>query len=98
MLNASMPGTRSAGCMLWPGPGALRPHRSERGVRSRAGTVGGRQAELDINGRLVRAHVAAATMFSATDLVESRLRQRLERLAHHEEAKHLRRRGAGEHE
>lgn len=38
------------------------------------------KAELDVNGRLVRAHVAAATMLVAVDLVEARLRQRLDRL------------------
>jgi ribosome-associated translation inhibitor RaiA len=38
------------------------------------------KGELDVNGRIVRAHVAAATTHEATDLLESRLRQRLERL------------------
>lgn len=52
------------------------------------------KAELDVNGRLVCARVAAGTMFAAVDLLEARLRQRLERLAHHEEAKHLRARQA----
>jgi ribosome-associated translation inhibitor RaiA len=56
------------------------------------------KAELDVNGRLVRAHVAAATMFEAVDLLEARLRERLERFAHHQEAEHLRLRGEGEHE
>jgi ribosome-associated translation inhibitor RaiA len=56
------------------------------------------KAELDVNGRLVRAHVAAATMLEAVDALEARLRLRLERFAHHEEAKHLRFRGGGEHE
>ncbi len=56
------------------------------------------KAELDVNGRLVRAHIAAATMFEAVDLLEARLRERLDRFAHHEEAKHLRARGRGEHE
>lgn len=56
------------------------------------------KAELDVNGQLVRAHVAAATMFEAIDLLEARLRDRLERFAHHEEAKHLRFRDRSEHE
>ena len=56
------------------------------------------KAELDVNGQVVRAHVAAATMFEAVDLLEARLRERLERFAHHEEAKHLRFRGEREHE
>ena len=56
------------------------------------------KAELDLNGRVVRAHVAAGTMFEAVDLLEARMRERLERLAHHEEAKHLRLRGEREHE
>lgn len=56
------------------------------------------KAELDVNGRLVRAHVAAGTMFEAIDMLETRLRDRLERFAHHEEAKHLRFRGTDEHE
>jgi ribosome-associated translation inhibitor RaiA len=55
------------------------------------------KAELDVNGTLVRAHVAAVTMFEAIDLLEPRLRARLERLAHHEEAKHLRIRRGGDH-
>jgi ribosome-associated translation inhibitor RaiA len=52
---------------------------------------------LDVNGRLVRAHVAAGTMFEAIDLLEARLRDRLERYAHHQESKHLRHR-SDEHE
>ena len=56
------------------------------------------KAELDVNGTLVRAHVAAATMFEAIDLLEGRLRERLERFAHHAEAQHLRFRGGGDHE
>jgi ribosome-associated translation inhibitor RaiA len=56
------------------------------------------KAELDVNGRLVRAHVAAGTMLEAVDLLEARLRDRLERYAHHEESKHLRHRGRDEHE
>jgi ribosome-associated translation inhibitor RaiA len=56
------------------------------------------KAELDVNGRLVRAHVAARTMLEAIDLLEARLRNRLERFAHHEESKHLRHRSRDEHE
>lgn len=56
------------------------------------------KAEFDVNGRLVRAHVAAATMFEAIDRLEARLRERLERFAHHAEAQHLRFRGGAEHE
>jgi ribosome-associated translation inhibitor RaiA len=56
------------------------------------------QAELDVDGRLVRAHVAAATMPEAIDRLEERLRDRVERYAHHQEAKHLRHRDAGVHE
>ena len=56
------------------------------------------KAELDVNGQLVRAHVAAATIFEAVDLLEARLRVRLERFAHRPESKHLRLRGVGDHE
>lgn len=50
------------------------------------------KAELDVNGRLVRAHVAAATMLAAVDLVEARLRQRLDRLGSTSSSKRLRHR------
>jgi ribosome-associated translation inhibitor RaiA len=56
------------------------------------------KAEMDVNGRVVRAHVAAATVLEAIDLLEARLRDRLERVAHHEESKHLRLRSRDEHE
>jgi len=56
------------------------------------------KAELDVNGRLVRGHVASATMFEAIDLLEARLRAQLERLAHRADAQHLRHRGGGDHE
>ncbi len=46
---------------------------------------------IDIDGEPVRAQVRAATMTEAIDLVESRLRRRLEHLAEHRQA--LRRRG-----
>ena len=40
------------------------------------------KAVLDVNGQPVRAHVAAQDMAAATDLLEDRLRRRLERHAH----------------
>jgi ribosome-associated translation inhibitor RaiA len=52
-------------------------------------------AELDVNGHLVRAHVAAATMHEAVDLLEARLADRMERFAHRAESQHLRHRGDG---
>jgi ribosome-associated translation inhibitor RaiA len=39
------------------------------------------KATLDVSGRLVRAHVAASTMRETVDLLENRLRRRLEILA-----------------
>lgn len=51
------------------------------------------QATLDVNGRLVRAHVAGHTMHEAVDLLEQRLRGRFERRA--ERARALHRRPAG---
>jgi ribosome-associated translation inhibitor RaiA len=56
------------------------------------------KAELDVNGRMVRAHAAAATMFEAIDQLDARLRERLERAAHHEADEHLRFRGGDTHE
>jgi hypothetical protein len=56
------------------------------------------KAELDVNGRVVRAHAAAGTMFEAIDLLESRLRGRVERAAHHDSDEHLRYRGGGDQE
>ena len=56
------------------------------------------KAELDVNGQVVRAHAAAASMLEAIDLLDTRLRERLERVAHREESKHLRLRGEREHE
>jgi hypothetical protein len=43
------------------------------------------QASLDVNGTLVRAHVAARTMEEARDLLEHRLRDQLGHLAQHRE-------------
>jgi hypothetical protein len=49
------------------------------------------QANLDINGRLVRAQVAAPTVTEAVDALEATLRGRLERAAGHWEARRGRR-------
>jgi hypothetical protein len=48
------------------------------------------QGTLDVNGHLVRAHVAAETFQDALDVLAGRLRDKLEHLAQHQEA--LRRR------
>ena len=56
------------------------------------------QANLDLNGRLVRAHVAAETMHEAIDLLHDRLRQRLERMALNWEARRGGVPSASEHE
>jgi hypothetical protein len=45
------------------------------------------QANLDVNGRLVRAHAAAPTMREAIDALQRRLRDRLERVNPHWEAR-----------
>ena len=45
------------------------------------------QANLDVNGRLVRAQVAGSDMYEAIDLLQERLRRRLVRLAQHWEAR-----------
>jgi ribosome-associated translation inhibitor RaiA len=45
------------------------------------------QANLDVNGRLVRAQAEGVTAREAIDLLEARLRHRLERIAEHWEAK-----------
>ena len=45
------------------------------------------QVNLDVNGRLVRAHVAAENMREAIDLLVDRLRQRIDRMAQHWEAR-----------
>jgi hypothetical protein len=50
------------------------------------------QITLDINGELLRVHVAAATMREAADLVQRRLRDKLEQRAQHRDD--LRTRGA----
>ena len=56
------------------------------------------KAELDLDGHHVRAHAAGTTMFEAIDLLESRLRERLDRAAARERSRHLRFRGGDEHE
>jgi ribosome-associated translation inhibitor RaiA len=43
------------------------------------------EASLDVSGRVIRAHVAAARMREAVDLLEERLRRRLEDLGDHYE-------------
>ena len=53
------------------------------------------QGTLDVNGRVVRAHVAAPTMREAIDRFEYRLRERLERLEHVPQSEQLRHRDAG---
>lgn len=56
------------------------------------------QANLDVDGRLVRAQVAGATGHEAVDLLVDRLRQRLVRVAQHWEAVRGRRTSAEPHE
>jgi ribosome-associated translation inhibitor RaiA len=53
------------------------------------------KAELDIDGKIVRAHAEAQTMAAAVDALQGRLRHRLERFRHRAEAQHLRHRGDG---
>ena len=50
------------------------------------------KAELDCNGRLVRAHVAASTPREAADLLDVRLRQSMEKIANQARDNRLRRR------
>ncbi|GHJ33830.1 hypothetical protein TPA0910_82630 [Streptomyces hygroscopicus subsp. sporocinereus] len=56
------------------------------------------QANLDVGGRPVRAHVAATTVTEAVDLLQDRLAARLERLQDHWEARRGRRPVPGAHE
>lgn len=56
------------------------------------------QANLDVNGRLVRAQVEGATVREAIDRLEARLRHRLERAAEHWEARRGGTPKAGPHE
>jgi hypothetical protein len=53
------------------------------------------KAELDIDGKIVRAHAEAETMAAAVDALQARLRHRLDRFRHRAEAQHLRHRGDG---
>lgn len=52
------------------------------------------EATIDVDGQPVRAHVAATTAREAVDLVEARLRRRLERLGERARSTHLRHRDA----
>lgn len=52
-------------------------------------------ASFNVDGRVVRAHVAAPTLHEAIDMLESRLRRRLDRLADRSRALHLRHRDHG---
>lgn len=70
----------------------LRLHHEPDPARERPAIV---EASLDVNGRLVRAQVAAPTMREAIDALESRLRRRLERLAERDQSLQLRHRDAG---
>lgn len=56
------------------------------------------QANLDVNGRLIRAQVAAPTATEAVDALDTRLRSRLERVAEHWEARRGRRYHPDPHE
>lgn len=56
------------------------------------------QANLDVNGRLVRAQVAGGSVPEAIDRLEARLRHRLERVAEHWEARRGGMPEAGTHE
>ncbi|MFM8303243.1 MAG: sigma 54 modulation/S30EA ribosomal C-terminal domain-containing protein [Actinomycetota bacterium] len=77
---------------LCPGPVlfARLELREERDpARARPSTA---KAEIDCNGRLVRAHVAAPTMHEAVDPLDTRLRQSIERVVHHDRDARLRHR------
>jgi ribosome-associated translation inhibitor RaiA len=56
------------------------------------------QANLDVDGRLVRAQVEGVTASEAIDRLESRLRHRLERIAEHWEARRGKTPASGPHE
>jgi ribosome-associated translation inhibitor RaiA len=55
------------------------------------------EVNVDVDGRALRVKVAATTMHTAIDLLEARLRQRLERLATRERSVHLRHRDEAWH-
>jgi ribosome-associated translation inhibitor RaiA len=65
--------------------------RHDDPARDRSASAKG---ELDVNGRMVHAHVAAATMHEAIDRLDARLQERLERFAHHGQSKARRGRGS----
>ena len=56
------------------------------------------QANIDVNGQLVRAQVAACTAREAIDRLETRLRRRMERVAEHWEARRGSQPVTGRHE
>ncbi|MDV6014636.1 HPF/RaiA family ribosome-associated protein [Haloechinothrix sp. LS1_15] len=56
------------------------------------------QANLDVNGRLVRAQVAGATAWEAIDRLDDRLRQRLKRIAQHWQSRRGQRPSTAPHE
>ncbi|MEN1890804.1 sigma 54 modulation/S30EA ribosomal C-terminal domain-containing protein [Streptomyces mirabilis] len=56
------------------------------------------QANLDVNGRPLRAHVAATAVIEAVDLLQDRLAARLERLEEHWEARRGKTPAPGPHE
>lgn len=56
------------------------------------------QGNLDINGRPLRVQVAASTAHEAVELLESRMRRRLDRMARHWEARRGRMPAAASHE
>jgi ribosome-associated translation inhibitor RaiA len=56
------------------------------------------QGNLDLNGRMLRAQVAAATAHEAIELLEMRMRRRLDRMARHWEARRGRMPEAAPHE
>ncbi|MFD4660647.1 HPF/RaiA family ribosome-associated protein [Kitasatospora sp. NPDC058444] len=56
------------------------------------------QATLDLNGRPVRAHVAATTMQEAVDLLQDRLNARIARVRAHRHHRHHTERPAARHE
>lgn len=77
--------------------GAIAEHTRERILHARAKLTEAAdpavarpsmaQANIDLNGRAVRAHVAAETMHEAIDLLDERLRRRMRRMAQHWEAR-----------
>ncbi|HEX6310226.1 MAG TPA: sigma 54 modulation/S30EA ribosomal C-terminal domain-containing protein [Acidimicrobiia bacterium] len=78
-----------------PGPvldARLRLHLEPDPARERPAIV---EASVDVDGRLVRAQVAAPTMREAVDLLEDRLRRRLVRLGERDQSLQLRHRDAG---